>query len=348
MTPRRALTAALLSVTLVAGLASGCALPGVSDGYRMTVYFTKSPSLYERSRVKVMGANVGIVERMRIEDHRVRVDVLIDGHVPVPADAWATISAETVIGERSVVLYPPWKPGAAKAEAGAVIPVERTEPPVEIDEALHSFTGLTEALDPEKVRGLLHTGAELVDGRGKGINDALATTADVAEDLAAQDEKIVSVAARMKDLAASLNKRDKKLRALIDAFSETSGQLASERTRLKNLLVGLEALIRKGEVIVTAYREDLPETMAQTSSLVMTLKANSGSLAQGIVGLAGVTDAISGAWEPGIDAIKIRVHLNATLRIWLQPIFDAMNWGEVPCLDEPIGNCPSVERKAGS
>ncbi|MDX6744882.1 MCE family protein [Actinocorallia sp. A-T 12471] len=347
MRPGRA-RAALAALALAVPLA-GCALPGVSDGYRMTVFFAKSPSLYEQSRVKVMGANVGIVERMSIDGHRVRVDVLIDGSVPVPADAMATISAETVIGERSVVLYPPWKPGMAKAAPGTVIPVERTEPPVEIDEALSSFTSLTEALDPEKVRGLLHMGAELVDGRGEGVNRALETTANVAEDLAAQDEQIVSVAERMRDLAASLNKRDKKLRALIDAFSQTSGQLASERTRLKNLLVGLEALVRKGEVVVTAYREDLPKTMAETSSLVMTLKANSASLAQGIAGLAGVTDAIGGAWAPEHDAIRIRVHLNATLRIWLQPLFDAIGAGEVPCLDEPIGNCPDeVAWEAGS
>ncbi|MEO3787368.1 MCE family protein [Actinocorallia sp. B10E7] len=345
MRPPRIVTAALLATGL-ALTAGGCSVLGAPDGYRMTVYFAKAPSLYEKSLVKIMGAEAGVIEDVRIEGNKVRVDLLIDEHVPVPADARATIAADSTIGERSVILYPAWKPGTGRAAPGAVVPVERTDPPVEIDEALDSFTTLAESLDPDRLRGLVRTGAELLDGRGEGMNDALGDTADLAESLAAQDEQIVSAATGLRDLVTSLNRRDTKLRALIDAFSATSRQLADERTRLKNLLVGLEALVRKGQVIVVAYRETLPPTLAQASSVLMTLKADSASMAQAMTGLADTTDAILNAWDRKNHLLVIRAQLNATLRIWLQPIFDAMGWGRVPCLDEPVGNCPTtIERK---
>ncbi|WP_106403648.1 MCE family protein [Actinocorallia populi] len=345
MRPPRILTAALLAAGLTV-TAGGCSVLGGSDGYRISVYFTKAPSLYEKSRVKIMGANAGVVEGVHIDGQRVRIDLRVDGHVPVPADARATITADSAIGERSVILYPAWKPGMGRAGPGAVIPAERTDPPVEIDEALGSFTALADSLDPDRLRGLVRTGAELLDGRGEGMNDALGDTAALAQTLASQDEQIVSVATGLRDLAASLNRRDTQLRSLIDAFSATGRQLADERTRLKNLLVGLEALIRKGQLIVVSYRETLPPTLAQASSLLMTMKANSAELGRAMTGMAGMTDAIADAWDRDKHVFVIRAQLSPTLRIWLQPIFTAMGWGRVPCLDGPVGDCPTeIERK---
>ena len=349
MRPPRILTAALLAAGLTV-TAGGCSVLGGlggSDGYRISVYFAKAPSLYEKSRVKIMGANVGVVEGVHIAGQQVRIDLRVDGHVPVPADARATIAADSAIGERSVILYPAWKPGTGRAEPGSVIPAERTDPPVEIDEALGSFTALADSLDPDKLRGLVRTGAGLLDGRGEGMNDALGDTAALAETLASQDEQIVSAATRLRDLTASLNRRDTRLRSLIDAFSATGRQLADERTRLKNLLVGLEALIRKGQLVVVSYRETLPPTLAQASSLLMTMKANSARLGQAMTGMAGMTDAIADGWDPEQHVFVIRAQLSPTLRIWLQPIFTAMGWGRVPCLDAPIGNCPTKIEKKG-
>ncbi|WP_106401731.1 MCE family protein [Actinocorallia populi] len=345
MTAPRTFLAAALSGALMLGL-GGCGVVGEDGGYPVVVYFEKTPALYEASRVKVMGSNVGVVEDLRIEDDKVRVRLRVDSGVPLPSGVRATIAAESAIGERSVILFPAWRPGDGREKPGAVIPIERTEPAVEIDEALTAFTDLAESVDPAKVSRLVGTGADLVEGRGDSINRALSTTSELADDLAAQDERLVSVAEGLRDLSSSLNDRDEKLRRLIDSFATVSGQLADERTRLKNFLVGLETLIRTGDVVIRAYREKLPTTLVKTSTLVMTLKANSASLAKTITGLARFTDLAVSTWDRENDVSAIRIQLNATMRIWLQPIFDAMNWGEVPCLERPIGNCAgeTVER----
>ncbi len=343
--PRKLLTAAM-SGSLMLGL-GGCGVLGEDGAYPVVVYFEKTPALYEKSRVKVIGANVGVVEDLRVENDQVRVKLRVDSDVPLPTGVKATIAAESAIGERSVILFPPWKPGDERAKPGTVIPVERTEPAVEIDEALSAFTTLAESVDPKKVEQLVGSGVELLEGRGETINGALSTTAELAGDLAAQDEQIVSVAEGLRDLSSSLNRREDKLRTLIDSVAEVGGQLADERTRLKNFLVGLETLIRKGEVVITAYREKLPATLARSSTLVLTLKSNSASISETITGLARFTDLAVSTWDRKNDVAAIRVHLNATMRIWLQPIFDLMGWGEVPCLDKPLGNCVDKTVKRG-
>ena len=342
----------LLAVALAAATGGCAVLPGGAGVYRITVYFAKAPSLYEESRVKVMGANVGTIEDVRPEGRQVRVTMRISNKVPIPKDARATIVASTIIGERGIALSPPWKRGMPRAPSGMVIPKERTDLPVEIDEALTVLTELTGSIDPEGLRGALEGGAGAVEGHGDGINRALGTTGDLAGNLAAQDRELAGLARNLNEMAASLNRRDEKLTSLIGALSSAGRTLSGERARLKAFLSGLEEVIRQGGAVVSVYREKLPAALTESSELVMTLKANSASIARSIRGLARISDMLIDTWDPRDRTITLRAQVNASLRIWLQPLFDAMGWGEVPCLDQrgsdQRGEGCTIRREGGS
>jgi virulence factor Mce-like protein len=337
----------VLAVAAMTAFAGGCTVAPGAGTYPMTVYFAKTPSLYEKSRVKVMGADAGGIERISVEPRRVRVDLRIDEDVPVPRDARATIVSASTIGERSVVLYPAWKPGVPRAPSGMVVPQERTDLPVEIDEALTAFTALAQSIDTESLKGVFEGGAETVDGRGDDVNRALQATGTLAGNLAAQDRRLAGLARDLDRLATSVNRRDEKLTALIGDLSVAGRMLADERERLRAFLGALAALVREGDTVVTAYREKLPGTLAEASELVMTLKANSASVAQGIVQLARSIDVVIESWDREAGAVTVRAQLTATLRTWLQPVFDAMGWGGVPCLGGTgqDGCEPTVERR---
>ena len=350
---RRAFARRVPPVLLVAALllaTGGCAVvPGGDGTYPMTVYFAKTPSLYERSRVKVMGADVGSITKIKVENRQVRVDLRIRADVPLPRDVRATIVAASTIGERSVVLHPAWRPGTPRAPSGTVIPKERTDLPVEIDEALAAFTALTRSIDPDALGEVFEGGARAVNGRGDDVNRALQSTGRLAGNLAAQDRRLAGIARDLNRLATSLNRRDEKLTAFIGDLSAAGRALADERARLRTFLAGLEALIRQGGAVVVAYQEKLPEVLTQASEMVMTLKANSASISQAITYLAGVTDAVIKSWDRKTGTVTVRAQINATLRVWLQPIFDAMGWGKVPCVDGRHTECSgTVQRKGRS
>jgi virulence factor Mce-like protein len=328
------LVAIALSLAVTAS-AGGCAVTGQGgDGYRITVYFARTTSLYEQSRVRVMGADAGSITAITTERDRVRVEMAIDEEVPVPRDARAVIASANALGERYVELRPAWRPGLAKAPPGMVIPVERTELPVEIDDALAAFA--------------VARGADGVRGHGRDVNDALRGTATLTQNLAAQDQRIVSLAEGLRTLAADLNHRDRRLGELIDSFSTTSRTLAEERTRLNGFVEGLAGAIRKSQVLVTAYQETLPSTVSDLSNIVMTLKSNAGSLEQAIDALGTFADVAVQAWDRRNHVATIRLVVHGTLRAWLQPLFTAMGWGTVPCLEgQPaLANCTPPPGKA--
>ncbi|GAB2837148.1 MCE family protein [Actinocorallia aurea] len=345
---RRAFPAcAALVLTVSAG---GCSVVGGGGSYTLTADFAKTPSLYEGSRVKVMGADVGTIEKIEVDKATggVRVQVSVRSDVPVPADARAAILATNTIGERNIVLYPPWKPGTPEIKDGAVIPRERTDLPVEIDEALEAFSALADSVDPGKLRDTFEGGADLVRGKGDEINGGLQTVGDLTSDLAAQDKRLVSLASDLNDLAASLNERDDKLKALFTAFNDAGGLLADERDTLRGFIGGLEAVIENGDVLIEAYHEKLPQTVADASEIIMSMKANSGAMAEAIAKLAKFTDGVVRAYDPKRKLLVVRLQMSGIARTWLQPLWTAMGWGQVPCLDKPLGNCKvkTVDKKA--
>ncbi|MBW8487353.1 MCE family protein [Actinomadura parmotrematis] len=321
------------TLALVAGL-GGCSVTGARGTYRLTAYFAKAPSLYADSRVKVMGADSGTITAVKDEQTRVRVELEIDRDVPVPAGVHAVIASSDALGERYVALTPVWKPGMPKAAPGSVIPQERTELPVEIDEALDAFAKLNRSLDAGALGPAVHRAAGAVDGRGADINHALQDTSALTRNLAAQDQKIASLARGLHSLAADLNARDRDLSGLLDSFATTSRTLAEERTQLRDFVAGLAAAIRKSGVLITAYRETLPGTVADLSNIVLGLKGNAAALNQAIAALGRFADVAVDAWDRRNHVATIRVVVAGTLRTWLQPLFTAMGWGTVPCLKD--------------
>ncbi|KAB2388009.1 MCE family protein [Actinomadura montaniterrae] len=330
-----------LAALVLAATTGGCTVTGDGGTYKLTVYFAKTPSLYERSRVKVMGADSGTITSIKDEQTRVRVDLAVKRSVPVPDGVHAAIASDNALGERYVLLHPVWKPGMRRAAPGAVIPQSRTELPVEIDEALDAFAKLNRSIDPKQLGSALHRGADGLRGHGGDINVALGATSRLTGDLAAQDRQIVSLARNLRAVAASLNGRDEQLSQLIASFSTTSGTLSAERTKLRDFVAGLAAAIRKSDVLITDYRETLPSTVADLSNIVLTLKGNARGLNQAIQGLGRFADVAVKAWNRKQHVATIRVLVHATLRTWLQPLFTAMGWGTVPCVpDNPaLGNC---------
>ncbi|MFI6484661.1 MCE family protein [Nonomuraea sp. NPDC050663] len=333
------LTAVAAAVLLLL-TGGGCTLFGPQP-LRLTAIFSSAPSLYEQARVKVMGLDAGYVERISIEGDKVRVVLSIDPQIPLPADVQAVVAPQNTLGERNVVLHPPWKPGEQRIQAGATIPLDRTDLPVEIDDALDAFTRLTEALDADKIGKVTTDFADGIDGRGKAINNALDDTAELTGTLAKQDQQLIDLAKGLNRLAANLNDRERQVKSTIDAFADASAILAEERQRLKGFIEGMAGFVRRGDVLIEAYGERLPQAAGTLAELVLVVRANSDSMAKAIKGSADFADVLVEAWDRENHLLKIRVVLNAMTRAWLTPLFEALNLGRVPCLPGGLSNCAS-------
>jgi virulence factor Mce-like protein len=310
----------LLALVVLATAVTGCSLPGGggADGYHLTALFESAVGLYPHGDVSVMGVPIGTVDAVEIEDDHVRVEMTIDLEVPLPADVHATIEPLTLIGERNVVLFPPWdaamaEEGRARAVDGDEIPVERTEVPVEPDEALQAFNELAESLDPEIVDDLVTDSADALDGLGDDLGTAIDQAAGITGTLAEVDTQLVDAADALHRLASSLGTREQQLGALVRNFSEATQVLADEREGITRFLSSIVELTEHGRGLLDTYGEQLPADIAHLSALAMVLGANADSAEQLIGSFPRVGEAIAQGYQPEIGGIYLRANATPTV-----------------------------------
>ena len=204
---RRTLTAV---VVVGAVLLSSCSLVGGGGGkpYKLTAWFPKTVALFKDSEVRVLGLPAGKVTKVETHGNKVRVDMDIKETVPVPADVHATIVPLSLIGERYVQLFPVWTNGQPRAQSGEVIPEERTEVPVEPDEALAALKKFLDSLDPAATGKLVENTAADLSGNGQSFNDAVANIGTLVGTLA--DKHHVSAQGRRQDAANEQCENDHK------------------------------------------------------------------------------------------------------------------------------------------
>ena len=143
------------SVT-VAAVAVVLALIAAFVGYNLykkattttvVAYFTDALALYPGDRVQIMGVKVGNIDSVEPAGDKMKVTLHYDSKYKVPANATASILNPTVVASRVLQLSPAYTGGAALTD-NSVIPLERTQVPVEWDDIRSQLSKLVTELGP--------------------------------------------------------------------------------------------------------------------------------------------------------------------------------------------------------
>jgi virulence factor Mce-like protein len=331
-----------VALALLAQLPACALLPG-SGGERrvLTAFFPRAAAFFKGSHVKLMGNDVGRVRSVSIDGDRIKVVFSVAANVPLPADVNVAIVPLTLVGERNLVLFPPWKPGVKKMVGNPTIPPERTRVPVETDDALKAFTDLAEAIDPQAVQKLAISGTAALRDRGPLINDALNQMGQLATIFGSQDDRLVAVAKSLHTLATTVNAREAQFSKLLTNFSTVSAVLAQERDKIASLLEALARVPSEGEKLLTELGNSLPTTIATLARLALILEGNVDSVRLTVQGLADFAQGFVEAWNPNTGALRVRAFLTPLTASVLQPLYDALGLGTAPCVPVQL-ECPGL------
>ncbi|TDD91766.1 MCE family protein [Actinomadura darangshiensis] len=341
--PRRPLAAAM-AVVLGAALSACSVLTNPLSSrtpYRVTAYFTRAVSFYPGSRVQVMGVNVGEVDSVTPVGGRVRVVASINGDVPLPATATAAIVPLSLIGERTLTFSPAWHPGLPEMRDGAVLQTDRTQVPVEVNDALKSFGKLLDNVDPAKADTSLGNAAGSLDGNGAAFNQAFQQAGQLVNSLAGQDQQLLKVAQNLDRLAGVVRGREKTLGRLVSDFAKASSMLSDERASIRTLVEAIADLARRGDVLIKMHQDTIPADLKKVAQVSLTLKGSSETLGGVLQALPNIAFQFVNAYQPENHAIVLRVTLDNFARSYLAAILREPTIDEsVPCpLPPPYSNC---------
>ncbi|WP_081239725.1 MCE family protein [Streptomyces viridosporus] len=127
------------------------------------------------AEVKLRGVVVGEVRAVEATDDGARLTLAMKPGAldDVPSDVRAQMLPTTLFGERFVALVPPETPSAEPLAAGAVIPQDRSENAVELQQVLDDVLPMLTAVQPQKLSATLSAVSRALEGRGDRLGDTL-------------------------------------------------------------------------------------------------------------------------------------------------------------------------------
>jgi phospholipid/cholesterol/gamma-HCH transport system substrate-binding protein len=196
-----------------------------TTGY--TAVFSNASGLRSGQFVRASGVEVGKVDAVQLIDGgtRVKVDFAVDRSLPLFQGTTASVRYLNLIGDRYLEL----KRGddEKRLPAGGTIPIEHTQPALDLDALIGGFRPLFRALDPDKVNNIARSIITIFQGQGGTINDILDQTGELTSALADRDQAIGEVVRNLNTVLDTTVKHQQQ-------FDETVQNFEKLITGLKN------------------------------------------------------------------------------------------------------------------
>lgn len=329
---------ALVVVAATSTAVAACGVVGGGGTYDVVAYFPRAVALYESGAVQVLGLPAGEVKSIEVVDDQVRVTMAIDDDVPIPVGVKAALVPQSLIGERRIQLFPPYKDGDDLIADGHEIAAEDTIIPVEPDETLAAIKEFLDSLDPDAVGRLIDNGATALEGQGENLGSALEELSELVDNVEASDDQIITIAERFDEFTATLLTRESQLARAIDDFSVVAGVLADERASVETLITSLASLSENGLDLVSEHALRLRTDVDIVARLVRAAATNVDAVGDLIVSNPAIADGFAGAYNEELRAFDLRNNFAPLAAEALDPVFDSAGL-VVPCVPILVA-CP--------
>ncbi|OMC46192.1 mammalian cell entry protein [Mycobacterium sp. IS-2888] len=185
-----------------------------TTGY--SAVFSNASGLRAGQFVRAAGVEVGKVSKVTLidGDRRVLVAFTVDDSLSLDKATTASIRYLNLIGDRYLEL----KRGDSgqPLSPGGTIPLEHTQPALDLDALIGGFRPLFKALDPDKVNRLAQSIITVFQGQGATINDILDQTASLTATLADKDQAIGEIVTNLNTVLATAVKHEKEFDTTVD------------------------------------------------------------------------------------------------------------------------------------
>lgn len=274
--PGRTARITSLVVVLVLLAAGGIYALFTPNGKTVTAYFTSGTALYVGNPVKMLGVPVGTVSEVEPQPDRVRVVMQLNDDVAVPADVHAAQVSPSLISGRYITFTSTYDGGPRLAD-GAVIPMARTQVPLDVNDLYRSADELAQALGPQGANAngalsrMLRVAAKNLDGNGDQLATMIERLAGATGTLSGSREDLSGTVRQLSTFVSMLAENDGQVRTLNTQLATVSGFLAEDRQELGTALRELSIALGEVSTFVKENRSALKSNVDKLSQVTKVL-----------------------------------------------------------------------------
>ena len=229
-----------VALSLVAALLfSACQFGGSEAAPSYKAMFERAIQVFPAVKVRILGVAVGHVIRVTNVGRSVEVEFEItDPSIKIPANVKAAVLPASLLGERSIQLFPAYTGGPVFPHGGT-IPRSRTAVPAEPDEVLRALQDYLGRLDPKVVTKFVENAAGALEGNGVALNQLIRSASNVFRVLSAKRDDLAELFVQLNNLTLALSTRQQAMGELIRSYSAVASTITTNRRALEGTIDGL-------------------------------------------------------------------------------------------------------------
>src|SRR6476661_9002458 len=301
--------AVALALLLVAGVAVLFRTSDTINRTNVVGYFENSNGIYVGDDVRILGVNVGRIDKIEPQPDRVKISFWYDSKYKVPADANAAILSPTLVTSRALQLTPVFTGGPVMAD-NAVIPRERTVVPVEYDTFREQLERLAKELQPTEPGGvaplgsLINTTADNLRGQGANIRDTIIKLSQAFSALGDKSTDIFSTVKNLSILVSALQDSTTLMRQLNQNLASVTGLLADNPNEVADAVKDLNAVVPEVQSFVADNRESLGTTSDKLAGVTQALNDSLSDVKQFLHVAPNTLQNYVNIWQPAQGAVS--------------------------------------------
>jgi phospholipid/cholesterol/gamma-HCH transport system substrate-binding protein len=249
---------------------------GSTNGY--SAVFTDASRLAAGDTVRVAGIRVGTVKDVSLQsDRNVLVEFDADRDIKLTSGTKAAIRYLNLTGDRFLDLVD--GPGSTKLmPAGSQIPVDRTEPALDLDLLLSGLKPVIQGLNPQDVNALSQSLVQVFQGQESNLDSLLARTSSFTSTLADDNQTIEALIDNLNTVLGTISKDGDKFAGAIDRLEKLISGLSQDRDPIATAISSLDNGTASIADLLTQARPPLAGTVDQLNRLAPNLDAGKGYL----------------------------------------------------------------------
>ncbi|WP_431239216.1 MCE family protein [Mycolicibacterium aichiense] len=247
---------------------------GSMQGY--SAIFRDASSLRPGDSVRVAGVRVGTVDGVRLRgDDTVLVSFTADDDVVLTTGTRAAVRYLNLVGDRYLELLD--GPGSSRVMArGSQIPLDRTQPALDLDLLLGGIKPVIRGLAPQDVNALTNALLEIFQGQGDTLQSLLSKTSSFSKSMADNNGALESLIGNLDTVLGTLSNEGARFSGAIEKFKTLTTELAGDRDTIGSAIDSLSAGTASITDLLSAARPPLAATVGQLNRLAPLLDQDKG------------------------------------------------------------------------
>jgi phospholipid/cholesterol/gamma-HCH transport system substrate-binding protein len=240
--------------------------------------FSDSSSLKAGDSVRVAGVRVGTVDDVTLRaDNTVLVSFNADDDVVLTTGTRAAVRYLNLVGDRYLELLD--SPGSTRVmPRGSQLPMDRTQPALDLDLLLGGLKPVIRGLDPKDVNALTTALLQIFQGQGDTIQSLLTKTSSFSKTLADNNGALEQLVDNLDKVLATLGEEGQRFSGALDRFERLTSELAADRDTIGDAIASLSSGTASIADLLTNVRPPLAATVDQVNRLAPLLDTGKGLL----------------------------------------------------------------------